>query len=292
MELKKYADIAYDQFGGLALELVPHFQDFNMTLNKANIKLSLPEYIALSIGFVVTSTVFIFTLFGTLFVLSSGLSGLLTAFIIALFVAMFATGLTYLFPVLKVSNRASVIRDMLPFAVMYLSTLAGTGSSIAEMFENLSKVDEYGEVSEEAAKIHRDIDTFGMDVNEALIRGAERTPSEDFEELLRGMDHILTTGGSVREFLKERSAKLMDDYERRIEKFSDQLGLLVEMYITIVVVGSIIFTAMSAVMSSFTGFAPGFIVALQAVLIFIIFPLISGMFIIFIKGIAPGGIMS
>ena len=162
MELKKYADIAYDQFGGLALELVPHFQDFNMTLNKANIKLSLPEYIALSIGFVVTTTIFVFTLFGTLFVLSSGLSGLLSAFIITLFVGMFATGLTYFFPVLKVTNRASVIRDMLPFATMYLSTLAGTGSSIAEMFENLSKVDEYGEVSEEAAKILKKRDIVGV----------------------------------------------------------------------------------------------------------------------------------
>lgn len=291
MELKKYAEIAYDQFGGLALELVPHFQDFNMTLNKANIKLSLPEYIALSIGFVFTTTVFTLAMFGTIFTLSSGLSGLLSAIFISILVGVLSAGLTYIFPVLKVTNRASVIRDMLPFATMYLSTLAGTGSSIAEMFENLSKVDEYGEVSEEAAKIHRDIDTFGMDVNEALIRGAERTPSEDFEELLRGMEHILTTGGSVRDFLRERAAKLMDDYERRIEKFSDQLGLLVEMYITIVVVGSIIFTAMSAVMSSFTGFAPGFIVALQAVLIFVGLPLISGMFILFIKGIAPGGIM-
>lgn len=291
MELKDYAEIAYDQFGGLALELVPYFQDFNMTLNKANIKLSLPEYIALSIGFVVTCCLFVLSVFGTIFTLSSGLSGLLSAILFTFVMAILASGLTYIFPVMKVTNRASIIRDMLPFAVMYLSTLAGTGSSISEMFENLAKVDEYGEVSEEAAKIHRDIDTFGMDINEALRRGAERTPSEDFEELLRGMEHILTTGGSVREFLRERAAKLMDDYERRIEKFSDQLGLLVEMYITIVVVGSIIFTAMSAVMSSFTGFAPGFIVALQAVLIFIGLPLISGMFILFIKGIAPGGIM-
>lgn len=291
MERKDYAEIAYDQFGGLALEIVPYVQDFNMTLNKANIKLSLPEYIALSIGVVVTSMLFVLSVFGTIFTLSGGLSGLVSALMFTVVMGIIATALTYIYPVLKVSNRRTQIRDMLPFATMYLSTLAGTGSSISEMFANLAKVDEYGEVSEEAAKIHRDIDTFGMDINEALRRGAQRTPSEDFEELLRGMEHILTTGGSVREFLRERAAKLMDDYERRIEKFADQLGLLVEMYITIVVVGSIIFTAMSAVMSSFTGFAPGFIVALQAVLIFIGLPLISGMFILFIKGIAPGGIM-
>ena len=291
MELEDYAEIAYEYFGGLALDIVPYFQDFNMTLNKANIKLSLPEYIALSIAAVVTTFVSVMTVLGTIFVLGSGLSGLISAFTFAFFLSMLAAGLTYLIPAIKVSSRSAVIRDMLPFATMYLSTLAGTGSSISEMFEDLAQVDEYGEVSEEAKKIHRDIETFGMDINEALERGAERTPSEDFEELLRGMQHILTTGGSVKEFLRERAAKLMDDYERRIEKFSDQLGLLVEMYITIVVVGSIIFTAMSAVMSSFTGFEPGFIVALQAVLIFIGLPLISGMFILFIKGIAPGGIM-
>ncbi len=291
MELKDYAEIAYDQFGGLALEIVPYVQDFNMTLNKANIKLSLPEYIALAIGVVFTSMAFTFSIFGTIFFLNAGLSGLLSAIMFTIVIGIIAAGITYVIPLVRVNTRKNEIRDMLPFATMYLSTLAGTGSSLSEMFENLSKVDEYGEVSEEAAKIHRDLDTFGMDINQALRRGAERTPSKDFEELLRGMEHILTTGGSVREFLRQRAAKLMDDYERRIEKFSDQLGLLVEMYITIVVVGSIIFTAMSAVMSSFTGFEPGFIVALQAVLIFIGLPLISGMFILFIKGIAPGGIM-
>jgi hypothetical protein len=48
---------------------------------------------------------------------------------------------------------------------------------------------------------------------------------------------------------------------------------------------------MSAVMSSFGNFEPELIVAIQALSIFMGLPIISGMFIIFIKGIAPGGIM-
>jgi flagellar protein FlaJ len=291
MELKDYADFCYDQVGGLALRVVPQVEDFNMTLNRANIKVTLPEYVAMAIFTTGMAAFGAFSLFGMLFFLSSGVTGLITAFIIALIVAGISAFLLYIWPVATVSNRASVIRDMLPFAVMYLSTLAGTGSSVSEMFSQLAEVDEYGEVSEEAAKISRDIETLGMDVSEALTRGAERTPSEDFEELLRGMNHVITTGGSVRDFLKQRAEKLMDDYERRIEKFADQLGLLVEMYITIVIVGSIIFTAMSAVMSSFGNFEPELIVALQTVSMFLGLPIISGMFIIFIKGIAPGGIM-
>ncbi|MFB6116328.1 MAG: type II secretion system F family protein [Candidatus Nanosalina sp.] len=291
MDLEDYAEFCYDQTGSVALKIVPYAQGFKMILNQANIDISLPEYIAMTFFTTGMTALTVFSMFGMIFFLGSGISGIFTAFFISLFVSIITAAMFYFWPKTVISSRASVIRDMMPFATMYLSTLAGTGSSVSEIFGQLAEVDEYDEVAEEASKISRDIETLGMDVSEALERGAERTPSEDFEDLLRGLEHVITTGGSVRDFLQQRSDALMDDYERRIEKFADQLGLLVEMYITIVIVGSIIFTAMSAIMSSFTGFDPTLIVALQVVLVFLGLPIITGMFIIFIKGIAPGGIM-
>lgn len=291
MDLEDYAEFCYDQTGSVALKIVPYAQGFKMILNQANIDISLPEYISMAFFSTGMAALTFFSMFGMIFFLESGVAGLFTAFFIALFVSIISLSLFYFYPKTVISNRATVIRDMMPFATMYLSTLAGTGSSVSEIFGELAEVDEYGEVAEEASKISRDIETLGMDVSEALERGAARTPSEDFEDLLRGLEHVITTGGSVRDFLQQRSDALMDDYERRIEKFADQLGLLVEMYITIVIVGSIIFTAMSAIMSSFTGFDPALIVAVQVILVFLGLPIITGMFIIFIKGIAPGGIM-
>jgi len=174
---------------------------------------------------------------------------------------------------------------------MYLSTLAGTGTPLPQIFKNLGEVDEYGEVSKEAEKIARDIETFGMDVSEALERSANRNPSEDYKELMWGINHTITTGGSLRDFLHQRSESLMNDYKRRIEEFSESLSLLVEMYITVVVVGSIIFTSMSAVMSTISqNLEPGQIVGIQVLAIFFGLPLISGMFIIIVQGMAPGGI--
>ena len=290
MDLKSYGEFCFDQVGSTALKLVPYLEDMNMRLNRANIALSLPEYIATAVFSTGLIAGFVLAALGTVLVIGSGLTGLLQALIASLLVSLLSIGVFYAYPGVRVNSRGREIRDMLPFATMYLSTLAGTGTSISEMFGELADVDEYGEVSNEAEKISRDIETFGMDVSRALKRGAERTPSEDFEELLRGLEHVLTTGGSEKDFLRQRSSKLMDGYQRRIEKFADQLGLLVEMYITVVVVGSIIFTAMSAVMSSF-GLNAGTIVALQTVAIFIGLPLISGMFILFVNGISPGGIM-
>jgi len=291
MDLEDYAEFCYDQTGSVALRIVPYFQDYKMLLTQANIDISLPEYLSLGIFTTGLISTFVFSIFGLIFFLSSGFTGILTAFFITVFISIISASLLYIYPKTLVSSRASVIRDMMPFATMYLSTLAGTGNSVSEIFTKLANVEEYDEIATEAEKISRDIETLGMDVSEALERGADRTPSEDFEDLLRGLEHVITTGGSVREFLNQRSDALMDDYQRRIEKFADQLGLLVEMYITIVIVGSIIFTAMSAIMSSFTGLDPTIIVAIQVILVFFGLPVITGMFIIFIKGISPGGVM-
>jgi flagellar protein FlaJ len=105
-----------------------------------------------------------------------------------------------------------------------------------------------------------------------------------------GMIHALNTGGELRTFLEERSDKLISDYERRIEEFSDKLSLLVEMYITVVIVGSIIFTSLSVVFSSVTQLETGTIVTIQVVAIFFGLPMISGMFILLVGGISPEGI--
>lgn len=288
--LEKYANFCYDQIGPYALEMVEYFEDLRPQLSKADIPASLPEYISMmlfSSGAVFVASLF---LLGSILALTMGVSG----FILSLALSIVLPALTflglYLLPSILIKQRASKIRDSLPFATMYMSTLAGTGTSTAELFRNLAEADEYGEISKEAEKIHSDIDTFGMDVSEALQRAAERTPSDDFKDLMWGMNHALTSGGSLRAFLQERADTLMTDYERRIESFSDQLSLLVEMYITLVIVGSIVFTSMSAVMSSFTAMSGRIIVLMQITAIFIGLPLISGMFILLVRGMAPGGI--
>ncbi len=289
--LKEYAEFCYNQVGSYVLEVVQYFEDLRPQLAKAGIKISLPEY--LSMMFFTTGILALFTLVigGTFMILTTGIAGIMIAFIATIVLSVASALGFYLYPSIMISSRASKIKDTLPFATMYLSTLAGTGTPLPKIFENLAEVDEYGEVSEEAENIARDINTFGMDVSEALERSANRSPSEDYKELMWGINHVMTTGGSLREFLNQRAQSLMNSYKRRIEEFSEQLSLLVEMYITVVVVGSIIFTSMSAVMSTISqNLTPDQIVALQIGAIFFGLPLISGMFIILVQGMAPGGI--
>ena len=288
--LEEYADFCYSVMGSYALYFLGYFEGLRPQLSKANVGITLPEYISMILFTSLTMWVFSIFGLGTLMMLSMGLSGLIIGFTLGMVMAIISAGLFYIYPGIIIKSRASKIRDTLPFATMYLSTLAGTGTALPEIFKNLAEVDEYGEVANEAEKISRDIETFGMDASEALERAANRTPSEDFKELMWGINHVITTGGSMREFLQQRSEKLMDDYERRIKEFSENLSLLVEMYITLIIVGSIIFTAMSAVMSSFADMSPEFLVNIQVAAIFFGLPVISGMFIILVDGMSPGGI--
>ncbi len=289
--LKEYAEFCYNQVGSYVLDVVQYFEDLRPQLSKAGIDISLPEYLSMMFFTIGLVGLFTLTIGGTAMVLISGIAGIMMAFIASIVLSVVTALGFYIYPSIMISSRASKIKDTLPFATMYLATLSGTGTPLPKIFENLSEVDEYGEVSREARNISRDINTFGMDVSEALERSANRSPSEDYKELMWGINHVITTGGSLRDFLNQRAESLMNDYKRRIEEFSEQLSLLVEMYITVVVVGSIIFTSMSAVMSTISqNMTPDQIVAIQIGAIFFGLPLISAMFIILVQGMAPGGI--
>lgn len=290
--LEKYAEFCYSQVGSYVLDYVDYFEELRPQLAKADIQVSLPEYISM-IAFSSMSA-FVLSLFTVTAVLaiSSGAAGAILGLAVSITVAGATLLGFYIYPSVMIRNRASKIRDSLPFAAMYMSTLAGTGTQMSDIFKTLGEQeDEYGEIAREARKIDRDIETFGMDVSEALQRAADRTPSKDFKDMMWGLNHVITSGGSMRDFLRERAQNLMDDYQRRVEEFSDKLGLLVEMYITLVIVGSIIFTSMSAVMSSLlTNTSGNALVTIQVFSIFFGLPIISAMFIVLIKGLAPGGI--
>ncbi|MDY6766161.1 MAG: type II secretion system F family protein, partial [Candidatus Nanohaloarchaea archaeon] len=192
----------------------------------------------------------------------------------------------YLYPTVRVGERRSNIDNNLPFATMYLSTIAGTGTPPAAIFDLLGDFDEYGEVSEEARNISRDIYTFGAGTTEALRSAAQRTPSDKFKELLWGVNSILTTGGDLRAYLREKSEAFMADYRRSLDEFTDTLSLLVEMYITLVIVGSVFLITISTIMSTLGGNS-SLIVAIQIFTVVILLPLSAIMFIVIVKGVSP-----
>lgn len=239
----------------MASLLVPMF--FTPTVFIAMIAIGLPPFLAI-----------VPSIFAYIFLLIISISGF------------------YFYPTIQAGELKKQVTNALPFASVYLSTLAGTGMPPREMFRILAGFKEYGPVSDMAASITRDTELMGMDITSALERAAERTPSPELKEMLWGMITAITTGGDLKIFLIEKSKGYMQSYRRNLDKFVEELSLYTEIYITAVIVGSIFFIVMSTIMSMI-GAAGGMMDMIQSVVTYIGLPLVSIGFLMLVSSISP-----
>lgn len=286
-----YVQQADTYFSRYALLITDYFQDIKEDLQKADMSYTLTEYLSTAL----LSATIAFMIAAPMLSIVVGLAigsvpGLIAGLITGLFVGMFlAVGVFmgfYIYPSLQVSKRRDDINHNLPFATMYLSTVAGSGTPPAAMFKLLGQFEEYGEVSRESAKIARDVYSFGADLDEALTNAAKRTPSEKFKELLWGLNSVITTGGDLKSFLQQKTDAYMADYRRELDTFTDTLSLMVEMYITVVIVGSVFLMIISTIMSAL-GSGRTLVLGIQLATVTLLLPMAAIAFILIVKSTSP-----
>ncbi len=189
------------------------------------------------------------------------------------------------YPAIKKAQRKKNIDNNLPFATLYMNTIAGTGAPIDTMFRVLSEFEEYGEVSKEAQEIIEDIDVLGQDLEDALKRAAEKSPSENFRDLLWGMVTTIVRGGDLKSLLQDQAEYFMARYRRKMTQYADDLSMYVEIYITLVIVGSIFSLVMLTIMGAISGFQE--LKFMQQFIVFVFLPLTSIGFLLLLKLTSP-----
>jgi len=286
-----YTRLAFRLFGEIGEKASTYFSDIKLDLKKSRMKISAQEYLSKAILtsffiFLIMMPVLSF-LFGIVF--QSFMFSFISSITASIFISV---GLFFLFlnyPKLIIKQRAKKIDAALPFASLYLSTAASSKLPIYKSFETFAKFSGYGPVSEEISLITNDMKTFGLDVNTALERGVERTPSKSFKEILWGILSTIRAGGDLAVYLKEKARNLMEDYRRRFYEYSHSLTIFIEIYLTLIVIGAIFFTILTAIISGIMLGGATDIVFMQFILIFLFIPIISIMFMYLVKNSSPGG---
>ncbi|MDI6798558.1 MAG: type II secretion system F family protein [Candidatus Aenigmarchaeota archaeon] len=285
-----YTRLAMSLFGQWSEIIAPYFSEIKSDLKSARLRTSLQEYISTAIltsflifGFEFPLLSFIFALLGQGFLFS-----FIFSFTLSIFVTLTFFHARMAYPKVLIRERAKKLDNALPFASLYLSTIAGSKLPVYRTFEIFSKYSKYGEITEEISRITGDVESFGMDINTALERAIERTPSKKFKEMLWGVLSISRTGGDLNAFLKERARGFAIEYRRKLYEFSHQLTMFIEIYLTAIILGAIFFVTLTSVMSGIAG-TGGNVLILQFFLIFFFLPLVSLAFIALIRSIAPGG---
>ncbi|MFH1420435.1 MAG: type II secretion system F family protein [Candidatus Aenigmatarchaeota archaeon] len=274
-------------FKPYASMLKPYFRDIAKSLQKSNMGYTVEEYLSLAL-FLVTITFVVESVFLTMIfsiILQNALFALVLGLVLSIAVTCGLVFLFYIYPGTAAGNREKNIEKMLPFATAYLTAIASGNVQMSAMFETLSKFEKYGEIGIEAKTIARNIDLFGMTAVESIRRVAERTPSEDLRDLLFGVNNILISGGNIMDYLDGQSNELMASYRRAITKYAQNLSLFVEIYLTLLITGSVFFIVLSSVIAVISGGLGT--VLLQTFVVFILLPLISIAFIVLIKSMSP-----
>ena len=287
-----YTKTSVKFFGPIVERYLDYFEDLKLDLKRAKLGLTLKEYLSLAV--MTSFLVFVFEMPAIALILALLRLGFLFSFATAITLSITLPLLFFLlflkYPKLLVADKVKNIEDNLPFATTYLATISSSNLPPAEMFKIFSKMKEFGEVAREAKNIVVDTDMFGLDINAAIDRAAERTPSKAFKDVLTGISNILRSGGDLAGFLKQKTDMLMEEYRKKLYEFSHTLTIFMEVYLTALIVGTLFFVIITSVMSGLAfAQSPAATVTLQFLIIFIVVPLISLAFIVLIKSMSPGG---
>ncbi len=200
---------------------------------------------------------------------------------IALSVVIFAT--MYFYPSKRANKRRKKIDENLPFALNHLGAIATSGISPVAMFELLDSFDEYGAISDEAGEISRRVNVFGEDLTTALRDVAEKSPSEDWEEVLYGIVSTVETGGSLKSYIQQKADEALFEYNMEREKEIKKLSTYASFYTAILIAAPVFLVVVLAVMNLLGGTIGGFAISdLMWLGIHVIIPLINGLFVIFL----------
>ena len=283
--MTSYSRFCYTILGSSITPLRKYFIDIKADMQTAGMNFTLDEYLSMAlftsiILFVIESAVLSF-IFGIFFNPLIAVSLALTfSFSISVMIFFFF----YSYPKTISKSRGDQIDKVLPFAVSYMSSIASGDTPPYYMFKTISEIKEYDEVAKQAASIARNMKMFGLNFSDAIKRESARTPSKSFREILWGINTTITTGGDLRMYLKEKADILIDDYRRRIRKYSQDISMLVEVYLTVIIVGSIFFMVLTSIMSDA---GSSFMASIQSFIVFLFLPLASIGFIMIIRTKSP-----
>lgn len=188
----------------------------------------------------------------------------------------------YYYPTTERGSISKRINQELPFAVIHMSAISGSGIPPSEIFKIIGLSKEYPFLRREVRKVLNQVNIYGYDLVTALTNVSKSTPSKSLSELFNGIATTINTGGSLKDFFEKRSETLLINYRFEREKFNQIAGTFMDIYISVVIAAPMILMLL-LVMIQMTGIETGFSAGTLAAIIIMLITLINILFIGFLQ---------
>jgi flagellar protein FlaJ len=278
-------------FGNLADRLINNFKGLKMNLLGASINILLKTWV--SVIFMSTFLAYTFSLIATsIFVIIVAVD-FITFLYMIIFVPILAASVVffvlYLYPVQRYRAVQKSIDLNIPFALSHMSAIASSGIPPEFIFELLTKFDEYGEIANQSKIVVRNIKAFGMSSVSAINNVAERTPSEDFRDILTGISATIEKGGNLVEYIKDMSNRALFNYRLKREKYMKTLSTYADIYTALLVAAPLMMLAILGIMGIIGGSVLGLTISdLMLLMTWVMLPILNISFLAFVHITYPG----
>jgi len=291
----KYARISNKFFSGVSNNLVKkgYFDNVSADLRKSNMPFIINTYVSIMLFSALIAAAVSVLLFILLFFFSVSINFpfLIAAqitfsrimynllFCIALPVITFFT--LYFYPYTERQSIGKRIEQELPFVVIHMSAIAGSGIEPTQIFKIIALGKEYPYMKQELRKIMNQVNFFGYDFISALRSSARTAPSRKLGDVFNGLATTIASGGSLTDFLDKRAETLLFDYKLEREKSAKMAESFMDIYISVVIAAPMIMMLLMILMS--TGMVSiGLSLAAITILIISAVALINVIFLVFL----------
>ncbi|WP_082781395.1 type II secretion system F family protein [Thermococcus peptonophilus] len=275
---ERLASAILKYFRGPVEALTTSLSGLDIDLYRANITMSREAYVAYMLGVAMIAGFFGF-IFAYLMYLPidiSLLAGLLG----------FLGGFFYMryYPKMVWKRRVREVEKALPYALRHIASLLSAGVGIAEAMLSVARAD-YGPLSEEFELVIRDMRT-GSSFEDAMLKFEEKMASENVSRVVKQILRAVKFGGNLADILYKLAEDFAFEYRMKLVEYVQKVNGIsfVYMFMTIVmptmlVVGILAGSLMARKLI--------FSVPMVAVILLVVFPMMSFIIINMIKSAEP-----
>lgn len=250
-----YFRIANVFFLGLATRLLEKgkFKNLNLDLRKANLNILTTSYLSALIFTSVLAGIvaLVVALFMLFFSISLSAPYIVPApplsFIriiqmggIVLLAPLLSFIIFFLYPSIERKGLTRRIDSELPFVVIHMGSIAGSGVEPTQIFKIVGLSKDYKHTRGEIRKLLNQVNVYGYDLITALKNVARLTPSTKLAELFNGLATTISSGGELKNFFEKRAESLLLSYRIEREKFAKVAETFMDLYISVVIAAPMI----------------------------------------------------
>ncbi|MBI2499023.1 type II secretion system F family protein [Candidatus Woesearchaeota archaeon] len=290
----RYGKVSNSFFEGVSNYLVKAYPNFFKNLNEAlkmsDIKILSRTYTSMILftGFITFFSVLLITLLIFFIMDFDVINILLRSVSLAFLAGIVGLIIMYFYPNMLIRNRRRAIKTDLPFVIIHMAAVAGSGAQPISIFNLVLNTGEYKGLEGEIRKIVNYVNLFGYDLTTALRVVANITPSPEFRELLTGLVSTIETGGDLKQYLGSKANDALTTYKLERKKYTEVLATYSDIYIGILIAAPLLFAVTLAIINMLGGRIAGFDVKFLAMVgTFIVLPFLNIVFIIFLNLVQP-----